>query len=367
MYIKIAERLKPFSHLPGASCILPGSFYQLQIFPTCLKVFDLSNASSTLQLELHFELLGPIKGFTVQNDLEKGEVRIWGETTLGFVRYCLKSSQGGCGFRIHIEKAPQDKLCLFTAKDSWCLKAKDTLFFFCEEKIFEPFVPTLIERLSLGNSKSQDWEMVQRRQDLAEVFPVWHRLGQFIPELSQTDSAFGTFQLLKQCQELTFFNTPEKIIPLWTQLLLTGFTSLLVPQFQDHLYQGILKPDTKQNIAISPLVLLQKGSKLISELFVRCQNSQVELLPALPPEFHCGRLLDKQMNEGTFSIEWTKKRVRRCEFKVNAEINAEIAFCFRHAKQCRLRSGGADKGRIIYSGQLLHLEKKQHYFFDNFS
>ncbi len=368
--IQIAERLKPFCHLAGSSCILPGSTYQLQIFPTCFKVFDCAYTPTRLQWEIHLEVTGPVIGFTVQNDLEKGEVRVWGETKLGFLRYRLNACQKGQNIRLLVDKAPQGILKIVHQNEEHAIKPQENYFLNAsigenDQVIFK--LPEM-ERLSLGNHKSQDWELIQRRQDLTEIFPVWHRLGQLINRTTPTkNNAVGTLKLLQNCQESVIENCPEKLVPLWTNLFLVGFKSLLVPQLQDNLHQGILPNEPIISDEVSALNLLTEGSRAIRELFLTWQDTKLHLLPSLPPEFYCGRLINVQVNGGIFSLEWSKKRVRRCDFKVNSDQDTQLQLVFKHARRCRMRRGGADKGQWICSGQQLNLEKNYHYFFDNFS
>lgn len=88
MHIEIAERLKPFSHFPGTSLILPGSAYQVQIFPCLIRIFHLRETFPVLITELTLNLQGPLQQFTVCNDLEKGRISVWEEYTgLGTVSF----------------------------------------------------------------------------------------------------------------------------------------------------------------------------------------------------------------------------------------------------------------------------------------
>jgi len=74
MKIKIAERLRPFSHTPGASCLIPGTCFAVTAFPTLLRID---------QHEIKLKLTGPVSNFTLQQDLEKNCVFVFGKAKEG--------------------------------------------------------------------------------------------------------------------------------------------------------------------------------------------------------------------------------------------------------------------------------------------
>lgn len=121
MKISIAQRLRPFSHRPGASCLVPGTAWQVTAFPTLLQFYHLQTG------EEREEVLSGEKNFTLTQDLERGEVRVG--------RHVIQLGK----------------------------------------------LPSSIERLSLGSHKALDWEMRSRRVDLRDILPVWFRLGQMVP------------------------------------------------------------------------------------------------------------------------------------------------------------------------------------------
>ncbi len=54
---------------------------------------------------------------------------------------------------------------------------------------------SICEKISLGNLKAQDWELVQRRSDLREMVPALYLLGQKIPSAGKASG--GTVNLLQ--------------------------------------------------------------------------------------------------------------------------------------------------------------------------
>jgi len=195
MRISIAERLRPYSHLPGSKLLLPLAGTRVQVFPALLKIegedFPLS-------------LSGPVKNFTVQQDLERPSIRVFGEAREGYFRYRLED--GNC----IIERDPGKVLAGLPKT-------------FSNKKTELPF----LDKLSLGSHKSQDWELIRRRLDLKEILPLIMRLGQLLP--IATASTSGTGKLLEDLK------TAEKDL-LYDKLcgfFLAGFSSLLYPRLND--------------------------------------------------------------------------------------------------------------------------------------
>ena len=184
MRITIAQRLRPFSHTPGACCLLSGSVLRFQFFPTKIVIDDLSGPTPREVTYLDLNLTGPVKDFTVQQDLEKGMLRVWGHYKEGFVRYSIAAGTEPCSFIFKVEKSPKSGVRSETLNKT--LHAKEMLCFLNGDIVSELLSSTPKEhcRLSLGSHKAQDWYLVQRRADLQEIFPVWHRLGKMLPETS---------------------------------------------------------------------------------------------------------------------------------------------------------------------------------------
>lgn len=355
MHIKIAERLRPFSHNPGATLILPGSGYRLQVFPALLKVDDLSGHNPVAVSEVAFDLSGPIRDFTVEQDLEKGRVGIWGHAIEGYFRYWITAHADGNGLEIAFDKMPGNGK----------FRAGDRLTLPSQQNQDSVFLMPKIDRLSLGSNKAQDWEMVCRRRDFAEIFPVWHRLGQLVPSSDSFDEV-GTLTLLQECREAIAAKAPEHILKSFERLYLSGFEGMLSPRLQDTDHQGIAVQAIPREACSSPLELLSRGSAVIRSLFVQHREQTIYLLPALPTEFHCGRLIDVACGDaGSLSIEWTKRNMRCASFAAENTQQLSFVFCNRE-KRCRLRLNHKDRGVLYFSGKPLAVAAGQNYWFDNF-
>lgn len=284
--IKIAQRLKPFSHIPGTHCILPGTSVRMQVFPTRIIYEDLSEAAPQKVKEVEFERTGPVRDFTIQQDLEKGRILVWGHAQEGYFQF--------------IEEG----------------KHKDSL-----------------ERLSFGSHKAQDIALIQRRRDFKEIFPIWFQLGQMVPPLSPKPFS-GTLALLEDCQKALTSHHPETILEPFEKLYLAGFEGLFSPRLYDEQHQG-LGVKLPNVASASPLWLLQKGYELIRSLFIHFSAETLSLLPALPSQLHAGRMLNIQLEGvGTLDLEWSKKEMRRAVIHCTQE--AELSVKLKHQKSFRL-------------------------------
>ncbi len=257
MTIEIAARLKPFCHLPGTFCIIPLTSLQVQAFPTLLRYTDLQTGKTWDQA---LDWKGPVEGFTVELDLEKGSVEVFGKTAEGFRRL----------------------------------------------KIQEAKLERSLERLSLGKHTKLDWELVCRRMDMEEMVPVLFQLGQLVPETPEVHVA--ATPILKFLE----FGDKTEIAQQMTCFFKTGFHGMMAPRLCDEDLQGIAE---KGPVSGSPLALLRRGYEAVRALFFVDQNG-FAFLPNLPPQFHAGRLVNLRTAQGDLiSIEWSKKLLKKVVIK----------------------------------------------------
>lgn len=372
MHIEIAERIKPFSHAPGIFFVLPGTSYRLQVFPACFKIEDLSEATPKLVVQLNMNIQGPLDKFTVEQDLEKGTVRIWGISAMGLFRYLLKPMMNGSGVIIVIEKAPSEGVP-FQSQGIWSLETDEPLRAGERRLLTAPsqllvnirqWEMPLIDRLSLGNHKSQDWELMRRRRDFAEIFPIWHRLGQLIPKPMKSGRE-GMLALFDHCKQAIAASSPEHILSHFEKLFLAGFEGGLSPRLFDSDFHGIVENEDNAFTSASPLQLLAQGAELIRSLFVQYDANSISLLPACPPFFHCGRLINVDCGLGIASLEWTKKSMRCMNFLATTSKTIMVSSRDRQ-RCCRIRQSSKDRGISYQLGSSLEVIAGQNYWFDNF-
>ena len=366
MRILVAERLRPFCHLPGTTTILPGCGYQVQIFPCLIRIYHLHKSLPLLLTELSLDLKGPIQQFSVHNDLEKGKVIVSGKTATGWMRYYLVSALQGEGFRLFVEHAPESGFSIQAEENCFVLRDKEWFDFGNTSSSFIPYQVPACDRLSLGSHKAQDWELIKRRFDLKEILPLMHRLGQLIPVTPIPHTCEGTLSLLEDCRQSLISERPEKGEERWRHFLLGCWNGMLVPQLEDNHYQGLIPVKPLASLDISPLVILSEGARLIRTLFVQQDKEYLSILPYLLPSLSCGRLLNVPLeDEGMLSLEWTKKTIRRLILYTGQKQEWILKF-HSHMRSYRLRQRESDKGERKNDQAKLFLEKNCHYLFDNF-
>lgn len=320
MKIRIAERLRPFSHSPGTRLILPRGGQVLTLYPTLFQV-----DGETLPLDLS----GPVKEFTVQLDLEKGCVWVWGRYRQGYRRFCLWSEDGN--FRMAEVRGPnKEKIPVFTS---------------------QPF-----ERLSLGSHKKQDWCLVRRRGDLKEIVPHWLRLAQLTPSVAPHQEG-----MLKYLQQVRKDKTTLQ--GQLQQLFYAGFEGILNPRLEDADYLGLEIPEVKGSP--SPLPLITEGARFLRSLFIE-QSNEIAILPCLPVAFHCGRMVSIDLGSvGMLNMEWSKKLIRRMVFYSAADQEKKFLFQ-KEIKNFRLKKDSESDGKIVSSEASLTFSKSSVYYFDRF-
>ena len=341
MKIAIAERLKPYSHTSGTGCPIPGTLWTLIAYPTRLEMYHGSK-----KIILSLGIKGPVDNFTLQLDLERGSILIFGQSKEGYYRLRLEASDEG--FDLYAEKTPAGGIETSQGR----LHPKDQIHF-PVELTFHLAAHT--ERFSLGNHKEQDWDLVTRRLDLKELIPPFLNLAQKIPCIEpqplQIDLPKGK---------------PEKnqIEPLLRTFFQVGLKQLLVPRIHDDHYQGI---DLIRSTAeAEPYFLIQQMAQWIRSLFFTQNERRLEILPALSPEFNCGRFIGIRCpGIGTLDFEWTKFFLRQSILK--AEVAGEVLFDLQKGiESFRVRRSLREKGKRHNAHEPLLLEPNKTYYLDRF-
>ncbi len=300
MNVQIAARLRPFSHLPGIVCMIPQTSIQVQVFPVLLRFTDLLTGAKWEE-PLHWK--GPVEGFTVQLDLEKGGIEIFGKTPLGFKRKALGDS------------------------------------------VSTP-VSTRIERLSLGKHTKLDWQLVWRRMQMEEIVPVLFQLGQQVPE------GQGTTPILN----LLNFSDKREVCQRLTAFFKTGFHGMMAPRLLDEDFQGIVE---EKEVSGSPLVLLREGYRAVRALFFN-EDQGFSFLPNLPPEFHAGRLLNLCTSKGDLlSLEWSKKQLKKVIIKPvqTREVQLELQKFLRSFRVNKKVKHAIKTSLTLVAGETLFLDR----------
>lgn len=358
MHIKIAERLKPFSHLPGTTCLIPLSAWQVQIFPTLLRFSDMMGK----QIALKLGLLGPMRDFTIELDLENALIRVFGHTARGYVRYQVVSEEKNVV--LHFEKTPPEgvEYHLSSQESPAVVKNNEKISIAISQ---EPIVP-VHERLSLGMHKAQDWEMVCRRKDAKEIFPIWLRLSELTPVIHPPVSKVGTLLLLAECENIIASRERNDLVSTFMNLFQAGFYGIFTPRLIDDQFQGFVPDLSPVPANLSPIVLIKRGAALIRSFFFQESEAALHLLPALPPEFHAGRFVALQCQDGSqFDLEWTKKLLRRAVLRA-ARDRQVVLVLQKPLKSFRLRRSLKDKGEVLNASDPFKVKAGEIIFLDRF-
>lgn len=318
MKIQIRARLRPFSHTPGTSCVIPRTRAILTAFPTRLLID---------QHEVFLPITGPVKNFTVCQDLERDCIFVHGSPIEGYFKLRVLADEDG--FEVKAEKGPIESI-----------RIRERVVLSQGSKQ---------ERLSLGSHKTQDWDLIKRRKDLKEILPILYFLGQNIPEAKSASG--GTAALLKLPKERKYLEAS------FLAFVEGGFSDLLVPRLFDNDYQGFSDSKGKGD----PFYLLRMGSELIRSLFFQQNQNKLLLLPNLPISFHAGRMMGIQApGVGSFDLEWSKKRLKKVILrasetkKVTFELQKEI-------KRFRV-----NRSTVLDRTNPIQIMKNKTYFFDRF-
>jgi len=324
--ISIAARIRPFSHTPGNCCLLPKSCWLVQAFPTLLCLRSLERA--VLPIEIPLRLTGPVREFTLQQDLEKGCVWVWGTAIEGRFRLRLEALNGS--LKLSVEEAP---LGMLADRREWDLPGT------------ERKAPGFLERVSFGLHKAQDWDLVQRRSDPQEILPILFALSQWTPFLESPKTEM--FELLKHSDE---------------NFLRAAFFGILCPRLLDEQHQGLLVQETVPAGASALALIAAAGAKLRGRLLEQ-RGNRIRLFA--PTEIF-GRMVGALLEGiGRLDFEWRQGSIRRAV--LHAKQNIEVAIELPKALQSfRLRLSLHGRGSRVKAGSLLPLEKDRVYFLDRF-
>jgi len=307
MRIQIKEKFRPFSHEPGTICLIPRTTWEARIFPA--KIF-FHNLETFEEKEVNLDTLGPVQGFTVQVDLERGEVSVFGKGKRGHFRYLLDEKQ--FPFLKKVE------------------------------------IPLSKKRLHLGVGKAQDFSLMRRRMDMAEIFPFWLKMALFIPKVDLPKKTMGTMALLEEGKLDLAFQA--------------SFQGIFSPRLSDENFLGLI-PETGKVEGISPIGILHEGAKRIEELFFYEEGDTWNFLPNLLKEFHAGRFLQIGTKEGDLiDLEWSKKTLKKATIRP-AKTREVSLILQRGIKTFRIRKSPRQKGQIasknvdLTKGQILYLDR----------
>jgi len=356
MKIELFQKYNIFSNVASV-LLIPKTSWKVRIYPTLLILEDLLS-HSFIKLKMNIE--GPVKEFRIFLNLQKGWIQVQGFSKKGFFRY-----------RIY---AVENKICIsldkffegfsFDSENNFSAKIVQDkkLLSFTSDKIdtFEPKMTK--EILFLGSTKKQDIELIDRREDMTEVLPILYLWAQFFSKAEKPRSDICS--LLDQLEEDVSQKKKEQAEKMLLSIYKVGFSHLMMPRLKDDEYQGII--DEKILPEGNPIYLLNKGYELIRKLFFQNEKNIFHILPCLPKGFHCGKLLNLQIEGfGTLSLEWSKKILKKMVFNCKKDFDLKLKLQSK-LNFFRIRTKRREKGRKVSVKETLSLEEGKIYFFDRF-
>ena len=357
MKIQITSKLAPFSHKPGTEVLIPGGSIYATIYPTRLELCD---ACSRLAL-FEFDIENAYKDFTVIQDLERRKVIVFLKSSRGYLRYQLEH----IGEEILFTVLKSESGLSFTlnegdSKDLLVLKENETLSFPVAQ---EAVAISLLEKLSFGDHKKQDWQEIEKRDNPQEYLPFWYYLGQMVPNSNQSVEE-GSVKYLSLIEKDISAKEKAKALERLKHVFKGGFKGLMVPLLHDEKHLGLFE---KSCCSSSPkaLPLLSLGYRYIREFFIQSAQDRLTVMPCLPKDFHAGRLINVSEKDLKIDIEWSKKLLKK--LKITAEKTVTVKLCFQTAlKSCRLKTSKLHLGKTFNNGDLIELVQGVTYLFDNF-
>ncbi len=309
--------------------MIPKSNWALEAYPKEIRFFY-EEISVLLELDLN----EPISGFTLQQDLEKDLVRVFGRAKEGY---------------FHFEISHEGKKIIITLKRGKSISyqfagKKDVLerHQFLEIETEPSFETYHTERLSLGVTKKLDWEMVLRRGQLKEILPVLFFLGQKIdPSNVNTSFSIDSIELFIKAH----------------------FEHLLFPKRSLDKRLGINGEDLPSYMPLS--AILYKSYEKIRSFFIEEEKGTVSIFPNLPKEFVSGKLIGLKLSCAIIDIEWTKQKIRRVRIASTSEGVLEIKWP-KDVDSYRLKSKPQEKGKMISSSEEILLSPGLIYYLDKF-
>lgn len=330
--MKIANRYRPFSHTPGTSCLIPSTRSFVTVYPTFIKIFSHFDSEDSIK----WSFKGLVKDFTVMQDLEKQEVIVSGIAKQGYFCYRIYAKLGS--IYLVLDKAPlaclEVELFLEGRKESKNLSLKSELLL---KKNISHLIPSSFERISFGVSKAQDWDLVKRRQDPLEYLPFWFALGQQIPsEQEHHIEDVSTYRHLMQTEKLLSEKQNDGFIETLKEVFQAGFDGMLLPRLYDTSYLGVEIKSNDEKFS-PPYSLLSLGYKIIKQMLLSSNGSQIEVLSSIPSCFHSGRALNLSQNGALFDLEWSKKQIKKIDLTVFEKTDFLFSF-HKSIKSFRLSS-----------------------------
>lgn len=359
--IQTKQQFKPFTHQFGQKFLLPETDVVIQAYPSKILFYQLTVAGSLIKkagVTLKEPL--PLKNWTFEADYFRQELRLFFQSVNGPVELLFKKNNDAVtttakktpsnGLEILIEKQGQDPALDFSELS---LQKHEH---FQLDWIHNTLSHTSKPKLSLGCQKKQDLQAIQKRGELKESLPLLFALSNFYPN-QPYHSEHSLGQDWKKADSLSFSKAAEKF-------LLGYIDEGLVPNtnIDPNLFLPV-SPEKKPPSALG--VLAEIRAHLLNSL-LQLEGNCLRLLPNLPKEFHCGKLVGLEITPGVFiSIEWSKKQIKKAELYTLQAFEFNLALP-KDIKTYRFYTKSKKQAQFKNNPSIFQLNAHQRAFFDQF-
>jgi hypothetical protein len=341
-----------FTHRPGTMIYLAGSSHAVQVYPAALRIFACRTYGLELVKEVSFPEFGPLSDWVVFIDSLHQFIQIQGRSKGGFVRYRVYTTEEGIFLKPSTGtiKIANNGILSEIGKSEECSLVKTSCSL--------PRFPT--PRLLLGCQKAPNWDRIAEMPSMQEVLPLWYQVSPPSGDLSLSSSAtlFGSIveAFQKKC-------TTDFLSAIHT-FFRVGIEGFFVPKRHDTLFLGYKDPILPDELLLSQLH--PSISFIIRSLFIAEEGNSITLLPRLPKELVCGRLVHETLLSGhQIDIEWRKGKVRRV--LLHAAHDGVITIK-TGAKTASIRSlHPASRKKPFFVGQEIEVIGGKQYLLDHFS
>ncbi len=313
MNIKISERIAPYSFSNHTLLPIPNSRSTLEVRPNRI-IFLIEDRVESIDLQR----TGPIKQFMTQLDVERERVVIQGSSLEGFFRVFIEQKDDF--IEVAFKNLPLERREI---------KSSRTKSIIDKEKLF------------LGVTKSQDIDLIWRRKNCSEIFPIWFYLAQ------------------------NFFHKNNEIVGEVDEIerhCYLHFKSLFIPQNCSDLHLGY-KTSWLENRGAMDIFSI--GYSAIRSLFFRAEKDRFFFLEKAFPQFDRGKLLNIKTGPIVINIEWSKKKMRKMEV-YSLEAQKIIINVGSRVNSCRVRVGKKQRGVSHKLSDQLIINANQNYVLDRF-
>lgn len=351
MQIKIKDKFKIISHDIGSIFLIMNTSYYVKIYPGLLSFKDL-DSNKTFNIYLKFQ--GPVKNFTIVQNLFNGNIEVFFHIKDGYVSYSILTSEEST--YLYFDRITTDK---FKIEFNEELKISPKENIKLPINVISNSKPK--EYLSFGIYKKPDIYFIKKRENLNEIFPFIFLYSQFYLD-AQYNCCLRKNCLLKEIDKAIQIKEKQNLSETFLNVFKVHFFGSFIPRMNDEEYQNIISNIDKD---FSPWCIFIRLYHSIKAMFIEETSNELFLLPCLIPDFNHGRALNLKISKGSIDLEWSKKLLKKVIFIPSCDCSFKIILQSQ-IKTFRIRENKNEKGKIFNNFDDIYFQKDKVYFLDKF-